>query len=85
CDLAKASGLTHAQFINCFKLELGTTPSQYVSELRTNKAKKLLTETNYKIKEIAAMCGYENEYYFSNDFKKRTMLNPLKFRHMHLL
>ena len=40
----------------------------------------LLTDTDLLIKEIAYACGFENEYYFSNFFKKHTTLSPSAFR-----
>ena len=56
------------------------TPTEYVSFLRLQKAKRLLIDTDLLIKEIAAECGFSNEYYFSNFFKKRTELSPQNFR-----
>ena len=41
-----------------------------LQELRLTYAKKLLTNTNYTIKEIASLCGYADPYYFSRAFKK---------------
>ena len=32
--------------------------------------------------EIAAMCGFDNEYYFSNFMKKQTGMSPSVFRTM---
>ena len=41
---------------------------------------RLNTVTDMLIKDIAAMCGFENEYYFSNFIKKQTGMNPSAFR-----
>lgn len=54
----------------CFKQACHVTPLQYLQELRLTYAKKLLTNTNYTIKEIAGLCGYADPYYFSRAFKK---------------
>ena len=45
-------------------------PSEYMANLRMEKAKKLLVDSELLIREIAVTCGFENEYYFSNFFKK---------------
>jgi AraC-like DNA-binding protein len=44
------------------------------------KAKELLTGSSLQIKEIANACGFENEYYFSNFFKKHIKMSPSDFR-----
>ncbi len=79
-ELAKESGLSYIQFSRRFKALTGLTPSDYISTLRINKAKHLLINTNLKINQISDVCGFENEYYFSNFFKKHTNLSPLAFR-----
>jgi AraC-like DNA-binding protein len=42
--------------------------------------KSLLSESKLLIKEISARCGFENEYYFSNRFKKHTGISPTEYR-----
>ena len=74
------SGLSYVQFLRRFKGYTGMTPSEYVIALRLQKAKKLLADTDLLVKEIAVACGFENEYYFSNFFKKHTSLSPSAFR-----
>ena len=79
-QIAKESGLSYVQFLRRFKNFCGLTPSEYINELRVQKAKKLLTDTNMLVKDIAYSCGFENEYYFSNFFKKHTAMSPTAFR-----
>jgi len=74
------TGLSYVQFVRRFKAETGMTPSEYISVLRLQKAKSLLAETPLPIRQIAYACGFENEYYFSNFFKKHTTLSPTAFR-----
>lgn len=78
--IANESGLSYVQFLRRFKNFCGLTPSEYINELRVQKAKKLLTDTNMLVKDIAYSCGFENEYYFSNFFKKHTAMSPTAFR-----
>ncbi|MBQ8309482.1 MAG: helix-turn-helix transcriptional regulator [Clostridia bacterium] len=82
-DLARIgeeSGLSYVQFLRRFKGFTGMTPSDYIIALRLQKAKTLIADTDLRIKEIAAVCGFENEYYFSNFFKQHTALSPSAFR-----
>jgi AraC-like DNA-binding protein len=79
-QVAELTGLSYVQFVRRFKAETGMTPSEYVSVLRLQKAKNLLSQTDLSIRYIANACGFENEYYFSNFFKKHMALSPTAFR-----
>lgn len=66
-------------FRKIFKKELGLTPLEYLLQKRIGYSKKLLEirEINrYKIKEIAKLCGFDDQYYFSRLFKKATGVSP---------
>jgi len=79
-SIAAQSGLSYVQFLRRFKQATGIPPTEYIIELRLKKAKALLIDTDLLVKEIAIACGFENEYYFSNFFKKHTSLSPSAFR-----
>lgn len=79
-ELAQRAGLSYAQFSRKFKERTGMSPSEYLFMLRIAKAKKLLLNSTLLIREIAEACGFENEYYFSNFFKKHTSRSPSEFR-----
>lgn len=71
----------HPKYVSeIFKRETGRNLSDYVTELRMDKAKKLLKETTLKIAEISAMCGYANHKYFASLFKHHTGKTPKEFR-----
>ena len=46
------------------------TFTEYISEKRMEKAKKLLKSTELPTSEIAAQVGYKDPHYFSFVFKK---------------
>jgi len=50
--------------------EFNTSPMQYVMALRINRARILLTETNWTLDVIATQLGYANGLSFSKAFKK---------------
>lgn len=78
--LAKLSGYSEAHLISLFHKEFGTTPNRYITRLRIDKASRLLAQTDTKIKEVAAACGFDDELYFSRVFKKHTGLCPTQYR-----
>jgi len=62
-----------------FAKQTGKTFTEYVTELRIEKAKALLRDTNLKIYEIAENIGFTNAEYFSKTFKKYTGKSPNQF------
>lgn len=64
-----------------FKSEIGTTPINYLINMRMEKAKQLLTvNSDVSIQEIAQRVGYEDAYHFSKLFKKHYGESPTKYR-----
>ncbi|MBM6803166.1 helix-turn-helix transcriptional regulator, partial [Mediterraneibacter glycyrrhizinilyticus] len=53
-----------------FKEETGVTLNRFVREVRMNKAKELLENTNKKISQIAKEVGFSNSSYFCRSFRE---------------
>lgn len=63
-----------------FKRETGQTFIEYLTNMRIQKSKKLLTQSNLKVYEIAYLTGFSDMNYFSKIFKKVTGTSPTNFR-----
>lgn len=63
-----------------FKKIIGLTPAEYIQEVRINKAKKLLIDSNFAVSEIARKTGIPNKPYFTTLFKKMTGETPAQYR-----
>lgn len=79
-DIADRYNVTPSQLSNRFRAVTNMTLSKYMTYLKLQRAKDLLVDSNLRIKEIATECGFSNEYYFSNFFKKHTSVSPANFR-----
>ncbi|UIO45169.1 AraC family transcriptional regulator [Brevibacillus brevis] len=79
-DIANAAGLSRYYLINLFREYLNTTPLQYITKLRIEKAMDLLTQTNLSVNDIALAIGYANANYFNKVFKKLIGTSPGQFR-----
>jgi AraC-like DNA-binding protein len=79
-EIADASGLSAPYFSNIFKEEMGENLTNYLNRLRVEKAGRLLTETEMSLSEIAGVCGFENQSWFSKIFKSFTGISPGKYR-----
>ena len=78
-ELSAMCEITPKHFRNQFKKLYGTTPTQYVIDLRLNKAAELLIEGGFSVGEAAEMVGFSDIYYFSKLFKKRFLCVPSEF------
>lgn len=59
-----------------FKREMGMGLWDYLTKLRLEEARNLLTYTGLSIKEISQKCGFNAQAYFCNCFKKEYNLSP---------
>lgn len=72
----------YSWFRKIFKENTGISPGQYFIQLKIQKAKELLGNPQYAIKEIAYLLKFESPFYFSKLFKQKTGFTPLQFRNM---
>lgn len=63
-----------------FLRRFGCSPKQYIIKLRMNKALQLLIEDRLPVREIAALCGFSDEKYFSRAFRERYGYPPSRLR-----
>lgn len=78
--LAQRLNISKQWLIRKFKKHTGQTPMEQLNALRISKAKGFLINTDWPISHVAARCGYDSPYYFSNAFKKATDVSPLAYR-----
>ncbi|MCI6675772.1 MAG: AraC family transcriptional regulator [Clostridiales bacterium] len=79
-EIAHAASVSSSECIRCFKQTIGTTPIQYVRQMRLQKATELLMSSNKKIIEIGIECGFQEMSYFSRIFKEQYGATPSKYR-----
>lgn len=78
--LADAVYLNPSYLSNLYKTFTGSNISDYITELRVERAKRLLTESHAKVQEIALEVGFDTAGYFSRFFKKHVGVTPQEFR-----
>jgi len=69
-------------FCRYFKKNIGKTITEYINDVRIEKAAQALAETNDKIIDIAQNCGYENVSYFIRRFRRTKGMTPVQYREM---
>lgn len=78
--ISEYMGLSEMQIRRIFKSTINYSPIKYINFLRFEKAKNMLSFSNYSISEIAKSAGFSDPYYFSRFFKKITGLSPTEYR-----
>ena len=63
-----------------FRKVMDIKPSDYLGNLRMEKSKELLCNTNMLIREVSLAVGYEDEHVFIRRFKKHMGVTPKQFR-----
>lgn len=63
-----------------FKRETGHNLKDYLTRLRMDKAKTLLSGHTLRVHEVAEAVGFADEKYFSKAFKKHVGLTPSEYR-----
>lgn len=79
-DIADTALISVSECLRCFKHSIGTTPIQYVKQLRIQRAAELLTYTTLSITEVAIECGFQEMSYFSKTFRQTHGCTPTEFR-----
>lgn len=77
---SKICGISYTYFKSLFIEKFGVPPIRYVTSLRLERAKELLLTNQYSVSEIAALCGFENVYYFSKMFKEKYQYAPTVYK-----
>lgn len=78
--MAQELGVSYSWFRGMFATHTGLSPHQYLLEFRIARARSLLAESEFSVKEIATQTGFEDEHYFSRLFRQKLGLTPSQWR-----
>lgn len=78
--VAEQFNLNASYISSLFKKTNHISLLQYITKIRLEHSRQLLTENRYKITEIAEMVGYSDVFYFSKRFKRAYGCPPKDYR-----
>lgn len=81
-EIAGVAGVSMSHLHLLFRKHCGTSPIQYILQLRLEDARELLANTNLSVKEICAAVGFNDMKNFCTAFKRRNKLTPTQYRHL---
>ena len=79
-QVSRLSNMSKSSFGRYFKQYTRKSFSNYLNEMRIQKACKLLLETDFSIYRISLETGFQNLSNFNRHFKKLMKLTPSQFR-----
>lgn len=77
--LANVGAMSRSVFAERFRSAIGRSPADYVTEVRVDAAKRMLSEGR-SISEISRELGYASDEGFSRAFRRRTGMPPSAWR-----
>ena len=77
--LADKHSISVSQLRHIYKEQLGCSIIADLTGIRISEAKRMIRENNLNFTQIAEAVGYDNIYYFSNQFKKHTGMTPTEY------
>lgn len=78
--MAKSANLSADHFTRIFREFTSMSPRAFVSRIRIEYAKNLLSASNHTVAEVAEKAGFGDIFTFSKQFKKKVGVTPSQFR-----
>lgn len=79
-ELATVTHRSPTHFARTFKATFNCTPHAFLTRLRIERARELLTSSILPIGQIATLCGFPSHSHFSAVFRHHVGLTPLAYR-----
>lgn len=82
CSYAKLLKISESYFQHLYSSLFHISFQKDLIQMRIDRAKTLLVNTNVTIDQIALLCGYGNEVHFYRQFKSLVGTTPSRYREM---
>ncbi|HEX8558867.1 MAG TPA: AraC family transcriptional regulator [Pyrinomonadaceae bacterium] len=79
-DVARSLNISPSRLRCLFKNQVGMSPSQYVKNLKMQKARELAETTFLNAKQIMTLLGINDQSHFTRDFKRVHGMTITKYR-----
>lgn len=82
-QLTKILGISQPYLYKIYKHAFGKSPKAFIGEYRIIQAKKILTETDLTVSEIARSVGFPDSFAFTKYFSSKQGCSPSEYRRLH--
>lgn len=81
-EVSDEAGFSRCHFSRIFHSRTGSTFSEYLCEMRIEKAKEMLKDIHMPMKQLCQLSGFSNPAYFAGVFRKKVGVTPSEYRKM---
>ncbi|WP_185602224.1 helix-turn-helix domain-containing protein [Paenibacillus sp. 598K] len=78
-QLAELVHISPKYLAELFKKAYSRSITEHLTDLRISRAKRYLSESRYRLREIARLVGYSDEFYLSRKFKQVVGVPPTAY------
>ena len=79
-ELCHQLGKSQRHLSRMFAQCVGKSPVLYYRDIRLDRARGLVTQTDMKLSEIAVASGFSNQVHFSRSYREKFGLSPTQDR-----
>lgn len=77
--LAELCGVSPVYLRNLFVRRFALSPIRYINRLKMTRAEELLSSQMYGVRDVCFLSGFQDESYFSREFKKYFGVTPSEY------
>lgn len=81
-EIAHSALVSERECLRCFRQVTGTSPRQYVMDLRIRRARELLAGSALTLMEVGEACGFQGQSYFIRLFRRYMGMTPGQYRRL---
>ena len=78
--LAAAVGISRRQLERLFRRHVGRPPNRYYMQLRLDRARRLLLQTDMAVVDVAMACGFVSASHFAKCYRRLYGVTPRQAR-----
>ena len=79
-QMAEAVGMSRTVLYGKIKQLMGVSPSDFLRQVRMQRAEQLIAKSKMSIAEVAYAVGFSDPKYFTKCIKKETGMTPSEYR-----
>lgn len=79
-EISDLAGVSQRQLERLFQTYVGKTPALYYRDIRLDRARGLVTQTEMPLSQVAMASGFASQVHFSRSYKERFGLPPREDR-----
>jgi AraC family carnitine catabolism transcriptional activator len=79
-EIAARTGVSQRQLARLFNAHAGCSPVQYYRNIRLDRGRSLITQTEMSILAVAIACGFDSAEYFARAYRRRFQTTPRQDR-----